>query len=180
MCRYHVRFFPFHLIFNGRAHIRGLLFRGLEHARPPRPRTVYATSCSNGARECSCNIKISFRWIAGGTAGRCFSTGEIILAYKSIFLWISGRWALLFSQPRRPASFRRAFQLFRQALRSLTLFLSSSYIFFYPNSGHFREQFCRHIYIGFCFLFRFLLVSIINMLIWEFVICRHIIPKYIF
>lgn len=30
-------FFPFHLIFNGRAHIRGLglLFRGLEHARSP-------------------------------------------------------------------------------------------------------------------------------------------------
>lgn len=78
-----------------------LLFRGLEHARP-RPRMVYVRSCSNGARECSprsCNIKISFRWIAGGTAGRCFSTGEIILAYKSIFLWISGRWALLFSQP---------------------------------------------------------------------------------
>lgn len=121
---------------------RQLLFRGLEHARP-RPRTVYARSCSNGMRECSprsCNIKISFHWIAGGTAGRCFSTGEIILAYKSIFLWISSRWALLFSQPRRPVSFRRAFQLFRQALRSLTLLcISLLYIFFCPNSGHFRR-----------------------------------------
>lgn len=69
MCRYHVYFFPFHLIFNGRAHIRGLCATGGSYysAALNTRGTVYLVrcrSCSNDARERSprsCNIKISFR-----------------------------------------------------------------------------------------------------------------------
>lgn len=90
-------FFPFHLIFqwpctHPEASVcRGLLFHGLEHAKPPRLRARLRYANCSARLLHSCNIKISFRRITGETVGRTrrhrtFFTGEIIpLAYKSVF-----------------------------------------------------------------------------------------------
>lgn len=132
-CADTVRFFPFHLIFNGRAYIRGLcggvvLFRGLEHARP----AVYVMTCSTGTRtrvriRATLKSRFAESQVGQRRRRRRFSAGEIIPGHKSVFLRVPphalGHYC--FPRARRAARFFHwAFQPFGEALRTPTLLVA--------------------------------------------------------
>lgn len=157
MCRYHVCFFPFHLIFNSRAYIRGLCATGGSYysaALNTRGLVlvwfmlgVAATACANVCHV-RATLKSRFAESQVGQPDVAFPRGKLYSRIKVFFSEFLVAEHYCFPNPSAgflPSSFS-TFQTSIKKSDVIVHFLSLLYIFFYPNSDCFRGPFWRHMY----------------------------------
>lgn len=121
MCRYHVCFFPFHLIFNGRAHIRGLCATGGGYYSAALNTrgfvlvrfTLEVVATVRANRHVRATLKSRFAESQVGQPDVAFPRGKLYLRIKAFFSEFLVAEHYCFPNPS--ADFRRAFQLSRQA-----------------------------------------------------------------